>query len=372
MAVIQALLSALSRRAGKIVNTLFGWATSLLYGKVPPERQIYLSIMSFASVLWIAVAVGLAFPRAGVFLVSFARVPPSIDDNLIRLIMLGFCLFIPLVTGFLSLFMKDPAERPKTAGGRLRLVLKGYPFTLGLSLSMLLMLLFAPLMKIADTRRRWSSEHIQMVVEPGDYKPLVGEIQEVLRKGGFNTAQKRPGWMLRLPLKIMTLLGGGGVKNLVADQLTVLYSKNLEALLLPFDLQVRAKKDVVMRVRALLARDLTFTRASLTWNKDAQALEKRLVALWREHRADGVSRQSVLERLKAVEKDMEKTALPFEEWEVLFREKLLLEKAVASTKEPLSPVPAKSGHERLRSASPPRLALALATLAMQIREKMNH
>jgi hypothetical protein len=43
MALIQGLIAALLRSAGKILNTAFGWATMTLFGRVPQERQVYLS-----------------------------------------------------------------------------------------------------------------------------------------------------------------------------------------------------------------------------------------------------------------------------------------------------------------------------------------
>ena len=32
----------------KLLNTAFGWATTLLFGKVPSDRQIYLSLINFS------------------------------------------------------------------------------------------------------------------------------------------------------------------------------------------------------------------------------------------------------------------------------------------------------------------------------------
>jgi hypothetical protein len=320
MAIVQALLSALSRRMGKIVNTLFGWATSMLYGKVPPKRQIVLSIMSMISVLWLVVVVGLAFPRAGVFLLSFVKVS-SEHTELIRWIMLGACIVLPMVSGVLSLYLKDPAERPAGGRGKSVAVLKGYPFTFGMGLSLVILLVVAPFLKIADLLRRWKSEHIQIMIEPEDYRALVEEVREILRRGGIETAAVRPGWTLRAPMKIMTVFGGGAAND-VAERLTVLKSPELEAVLLPFDVHVRAKAGLLLRTRARLARELPFGRAFLTWNKEAQNFERRLRSIWERRRNRPLAAWT---DLKKVEWDLEKTDLPFEEWEVLFREKLILE-----------------------------------------------
>jgi len=47
MAIVQALLALVFRSAGRLLNMVFGWATMMLFGKVPQDRQIYLSIIAF-------------------------------------------------------------------------------------------------------------------------------------------------------------------------------------------------------------------------------------------------------------------------------------------------------------------------------------
>ena len=72
MAIIQVLLAAVARSAGRILNTAVGWATMLIFGRVPEKRQMYVSTMTFGSLVWITVIVGIAFPSAGTFLLMEA------------------------------------------------------------------------------------------------------------------------------------------------------------------------------------------------------------------------------------------------------------------------------------------------------------
>src|SRR5512132_2598227 len=95
MVIVQAILAAIFRSAGKLLNTAFGWATVMLFGRVPQDRQIYLSLVSFGSVIWLLTLVGIAFPRIGTFLLSFVPLPEWIDKKWIRLAMLGAALVIP-------------------------------------------------------------------------------------------------------------------------------------------------------------------------------------------------------------------------------------------------------------------------------------
>ena len=53
MAIVQVVIAGVTRQASRLLNAAFGWATALLFGKVPSDRQIYLSLISFGSVLWL-------------------------------------------------------------------------------------------------------------------------------------------------------------------------------------------------------------------------------------------------------------------------------------------------------------------------------
>src|SRR5436190_21790561 len=113
MAIIQAILAMLTKQMGKVLNTAFAWATTLLFGEVPQRRQIYLSVMALGSVLWLAVALGVVFPSLGTFLIAFVPRPGWISDLWVRLIMLALALILPPIVGTVSLFVVDAADRPK-------------------------------------------------------------------------------------------------------------------------------------------------------------------------------------------------------------------------------------------------------------------
>src|SRR3712207_5622663 len=100
MAILQGLIALLVRSAGKILNTAFSWATVLLFGKVPQDRQIYLSIMRFGSVLWLVALLGIIWPSFSVWLLTFIQRPEWVDperwQSWTRLAMVGVSALIPL------------------------------------------------------------------------------------------------------------------------------------------------------------------------------------------------------------------------------------------------------------------------------------
>src|SRR5438034_661845 len=119
MAIVQALLAAIFRSAGKLLNTALGWATTMLFGRVPQDRQVYLSVTAFGSVLWLIALLSVGFPRAGVFLLSFVKLPPWVSVTWIRLAMIAAAVVIPAVVGWLSTRLVDPSERPRGVSGLL-------------------------------------------------------------------------------------------------------------------------------------------------------------------------------------------------------------------------------------------------------------
>jgi hypothetical protein len=357
MAILQAILTALLRQAGKLLNTVFGWATTMLFGKVPEKRQIYLSVIGLGSVLWIVVLLGIAFPRFGAFLLAFIPLPENFPTWWVRLAMLGLAVLIPPLVGFVSLFLLDPEKRPK-GSDRVRAILKGYPTTLGLALTLIMMLLIIPVLKLRDVIRGWTSNHIPVVVQANDYFSVLDDVRKALGGGGIEAVRRRADWMLRVPTKVFTLFAGSGMDDLVAAELSVLRGEDLEVLLHPCDLVIRGKEKQVARAHALITEHLAFTKAYLTWTKEAQAVEDRLGALWRKVKAGGedFDRDAALAELDGVEKDLRKLNISSEEWGVLLREKLQVERALLRAASGLASTPEEaegpSGKETQSALAP--------------------
>lgn len=329
MAIVQMIFTVLLRQTGKLLNTVFGWATTLLFGKLPEDRQLYLSITALGSVLWIVVALGVAFPRLAAFLLAFVPMSAHFDPMWVRLGMLAAVVLVPLGVGFVSLYLVPPAQRPQ-GKDRIKAVFKGYPYTLGLALTLILVCLITPFMKLQDLIRRWSATHIPVVIDAKDYLEVVRSVQRALRAGGLETAHEQAGWMMRLPTRIFSVLGAGPAATLIANEMAVLRSADFEVLLHPSDLVIRGKEKDVVRARALLAEHLVFTPAHLTWTKEANELEDRITQIWQQaHKSsDEACGGAVLDQLAALGRDVQKIALSYEEWEVLLRERLLLEQAL--------------------------------------------
>jgi hypothetical protein len=335
MAIIQAVLALLFRSAGRLLNTAFGWATTMLFGKVPADRQIYLSVIAFGSIAWVVAVLGIVFPSFATFLLAFVPLPAWVDRAWVRLAMLVAAAIIPLIVGVVSTRMLAPEQRPSGPGANVVAVLKGYPYTLALALTLIMMTALAPLIRIRTALKRWSTRHVPVIVEADTYLVVVADVEQALEKGGFELERRPASWMLRAPTRVLTALAGGAVDDLVAEQLTELRSDRLEVLLHPSDLVISGNERDAARANAIIAEQLAFSPAYMTWTKEANEIEDRLRKIWVTLRQQA-NRPGMLNRLAsrvaAVEHDLRSLDLSYEEWDVLFREKLMVERALLQVK----------------------------------------
>jgi hypothetical protein len=320
MLPLQAVLAAFMRSLGRLVNTAFGWATILLFGRVPQNRQIYLSVITFGSVIWLVVVIGTAFPNAGTWLLAFVTLPPWIDRAWVRLAMFAGVVVLPLAVGVASLLMLEPEKRPKAAGARLRLILKGLPYTMGLALTLSMLIVFAPILKARNILRRWTDRHIPVIVESRNYERVVDDVQAALLAGGVATERRSVSWLLRAPTAVLKSFAKDQTTVLEPHRLVKLVSPGLEVLLHPSDLVISGQGGDVAHAQAVISEHLTFTDAYLTWQRRSNALEDRLRNIWRARRRDALSSEDAWRELRRVERDLKALKLPYEEWEVVFRE----------------------------------------------------
>jgi hypothetical protein len=84
---------------------------------------------------------------------------------------------------------------------------------------------------------------------------------------------------------------------------------------------VAGSKEAVARARAAVADRLTKTQAYLTASEEAQEIEDALRAL-----RDPDDREAALATLRAVDDRLKRLTVPYEEWEVLYRQRLQVER----------------------------------------------
>jgi hypothetical protein len=288
MGIFASLFAFIGRFLGRALSMAMGWATILLFGRVPQSKQLLLSLISLGSLAWFAALLGVLIPSVGALLVSFAPIPDSLAeqrffgieiDTWVRIAMLVAALVIPLLVGIGSYFMMATGDRP-TGAGVVKQVLRGYPYAAVLALSMAFMIVIAPARKLRSMTKRWSDAHIPVVVKPGGYDVVADDLERALDTAGLEIERVRAPRVLEAPSKLLAAVAGPGVKRLVPDELIQLRNRNLEVLIYPSDISIVGKPDQLAHARAAVASRLTFTAAYMTTSEEAQKIEDRLERIW--------------------------------------------------------------------------------------------
>ncbi len=278
MALIAAISAFLGRAVGRILQTTLGWASVLLFGRVPQSRQIVMAAITLGSIAWLVTLVGVAVPGVGVYLLTAIPHVPYVQDWMLRLVMLAAALFIPLLIGAAGLLLVDAERRPSglRIGGS---VLRGYPFAFVLAFTLVFLSVVAVARKARSLAKRWQDGHVPIVVKPGAYGAVADDLEAALHESGLDVSRRRAPRVLEMPSRLLARVAGRGVRSLVPDQFVLLELPGLEVLLYPSDIAISGEKRLLAAARAALAERLTSTDAHLTTNIEAQDVEDELQQL---------------------------------------------------------------------------------------------
>jgi hypothetical protein len=325
MPFVQVIIGLALRSLGRVTNMAVGWATRLLFGKVPQERQFVVTAMAFGSILWLVAIVGIAWPAFAAFLFAFTRLPRWVHSEWMRLAMLAGAAVIPLLVGGAALLLLEPGDRPHGAANVARALLLGYRYTFGLAVTLLVTAFVAPVTHLKTLVRGWRMRHLPVVIHAQHYETVVGHIERALAGADVAVRRVPTSPLVNVPTRMLVLLVGGSVAGMARRDLVTLAAPHLEITIHPFDIVVCGPREAVTLVQAVLVETLPFTAAYLTWTHDANEIEDRLRETWRSRAAAGSSGASV-PALDEIEETIRRAGVAFEEWEILFREFLLVER----------------------------------------------
>jgi hypothetical protein len=328
MAILAALLAFGSRFAGKILTTALGWASTLLFGRVPADRQPFLLGITFGSVIWLVLLGGVLFPDLGTFLLVLVPPQDFVPEWVIRLAMLIGALTVPAVVGILVALLRPADERtPRVIAES---IARGYPLTVLLAVLLLFLAGLAIWRKGTSLARGWTDAHVPIVVTAGAYDQVAADLDAAVTAAGLEVEPKPAPATMSAPAKWLARAAGQSSAVLVPDRMIQLDGKDLDILIYPMDLLIAGKPRLVARARAAMASRLTTTAAHLTISAEAQAIEDRLTGLIRRpgDRADARPRydERVEATLTSIDEELASVDIQYEEWEVLYRQRLQVER----------------------------------------------
>jgi hypothetical protein len=365
MAILAGIFGVLGRFVGKLLTAALGWASTLLFGRVPRDKQIILVLITFGSIAWVAMVLGVLFPDVGTYLLAFVPAPDYLEPW-IRLAMLAAAIVTPLLIGVATLFIQDKASRPSGMEAA-KSVLRGYPLALVLAFVLVFLGVVAVARKARSMARRWSDAHVPIVVREGGYEQMVDDLEKALDDAGLDVARRPAPAIMAVPGKMLAAIAGGGVRALVPDQLVQLVGRDIEVALYPSDIAIAGRETKVTRARAAIASRLTGTPAFLTTSAEAQAVEERLERLAK----TAVPGPEADAELAAIDKVLATLEIPYEEWEVLYRMRLQVERDLLAGHRPGQDFPGARSDRVQRATTDPaaggmQIAFALVSIALVV------
>lgn len=328
MVLLQAIISLLSRSAGKIFGAMFGWAVSALFGRTTPRERTVLSVVVAAAAAWPILLLGVAAPKVATLLVAFVPVARSAPSGPLRIVWIALALLLPVLIGIVFARRAPPHTRADSGPFKF---LRGFQITLGLAGAFLFVLVAAPIQKLVSMARGLMDEYIPLIVEPQAYQESARRIESVLVDHGFALKRRNPSWVMKAPGAILVALGGDAFRHFVPQQIDLYVAKDLEVVLSPSGVTLRGKESTTSRAHGLIAEAMTGTSALQSTDPRAQVVEREIKDVWKVYAArpeDHLESAVLLERVVEISREIATLTVPYEEWQIVYRQALQLSRAL--------------------------------------------
>jgi uncharacterized membrane protein YqjE len=328
MALLQALLSFIGKSAGKILDAILGWAVVALFGRVSPRQKMLLSGLVIAAAAWPVLVLGIAFPKITALVFAFVPLSDRVPSWMVRLVWLGLALAVPVVIGTVIAAKAPPGSPRESFVTRL---LRGFPITLGIAGAFLLMFISVPILRVASAAKGRKDEHVPCITDGEGYETVAAQIDAVLRGHGLEATRTEPSWWLSGPSKLLQKLGGKALRGFVPDRLAYWKGPDLEVAFYPSDILIRGKNTQTAWTHGLLAEQLAHGPSRQTFDAQAQDLERQIHQVWSVYDENPVAHtgsRSLLSRLKDIAKELGRLKVEYDQWQVVYRQTLQLDRAL--------------------------------------------
>jgi hypothetical protein len=328
MVFLQAVISLISRSAGKVFGAMFGWAVSALFGQTTPRERTVLSVVVGAAAAWPILLFGVVAPKVATRVVAFVPLAKSVPSGSIRIVWIVLALLLPMVVGAVFAH-RAPPQTP--ADPALVKFLRGFQITLALAAAFFFVLVAAPIRKLVSMAHGLLDEYIPLIVEPQDHRDIARRIESVLTEHGYPLKRWKPSWAMKAPGALLNALGGAAFRHFLPQQIELFRTNDLEIVLTPNGVTLRGKENTASRAHGLIAEAMTGTSALQSTDPQAQLIEKKIKDVWKVCAArpeDHVGSSVLLDRLAEISREIANLKVPYEEWQIVYRQALQLSRAL--------------------------------------------
>jgi hypothetical protein len=314
MAILSALLSLVGRQLTTIVQAIFGWSITALFGKLPSKKQTALSVAIGLSVAWPFLLLGCFVPGAAAWALAFLPLKKWISDFALRLIWIALAAVVPLGVGAITRWI---TPKDKLHGGLLSTLLGGYVMTVGYFAAFVVTALTVPVVKIVSMAHRWDDCHVYVQAKEGRYEKVLEALAKACERADVKASREDVPTPLALATTIVQFLARPFLEPIFASKPQRLRGAGLELYLYPADLLLRGDPQTLAHVRAAMTRTGVEKDAYLVQAPEAQKLQDETEILWRTRAHRTGSGQTVIDRLQTMAHTLDRARISFDEWTTL-------------------------------------------------------
>ena len=334
MAILQALISYLGKSAGKALNAIFGWAVIALFGQTSPREQTLLSAVVAAAAVWPILILGVIVPKVALLVVAFVPLGKSVPGLWLRLVWIGLAIAVPIVVGTVVAKRGSQETLPEPGWKRL---LRGFPITLALACAFLLLLVIAPILRLATVLRGREIVRIPALMDKGVTAEAMAALADELARNGIVLRPAKPPWYQTAPSMILLKVGGRAFAAMASEHVEYRQHQELALTVLPNETILAGRPVQVGRARALCSEVYGPRPIIQTFDANAREIEAHAKRVWaiyceqpRAHRHASVLRDRVTE----LAAELSRQNLPWDEWQIIYRLLLQVDRALRG-EEPL-------------------------------------
>jgi len=332
------------RFAEGFLTTSLGWASNLMFGRVPRSHRVFVTLMLAGSLLWLFLLIGFLVPGVPSFFLQTTPHPNQIDQPLrpvLGIAILVGLVVVPLIVGAAAYLVPADGER-RTGLAIAGELLRGYLLVPVLLFLLVFLTVVGITRKVRSVTHGWSDVHIPIVVKPKGYDQLVTDLGLTLTAMDLPVVAEDAPRVLSFPAWLLSRVAGENVRRMRPDRLMELEGEDLRVGVYPSDIAISGPDPVRIRARAVIVSRLATTAAYLTTSAETQAIEDRFQKIADQFRTTiGAPAGEVAAALAAIDETLLELEIPTDEWDILYRSRLQVERdALAGSKTRGLPLPA--------------------------------
>ena len=254
----------------KIFITVFSWAADIFFGEFSEKMKVWFYLIIVLSFVWLFLILAKFFPgMLGIFngYIPEERMFSKVMEQVIYIF---FIIVIPLGVGGIAARFDEGCKKNKYQ--HIKWLVKGYRYAVRLGVTMVLMLICTPVIRIKRMIRRIYVSDMTMGISGNSFMYVMDEISKVLRKEGINVIKKEPPKMYMLPIMSADAI----IKEIFHVESyrdLCLSGDNVSIYINSYSIMIEGEKNKIERVKMAIAKGFVQNRIYLTKSKIAQEME---------------------------------------------------------------------------------------------------